>query len=73
MIVNDGILYIVVRSVDADVLGILLSFMELNENVKIWLDFRRGEGRRTYNLKQIFFSHGESLYFALPFCHKFTG
>ena len=52
MIVNDGILDIVVRSMDTDVLVILLSFMtqflELNENVKIWLDFGRGEGRRTY-------------------------
>ena len=48
MIVNDGILDIVVRSMDTDVLVILLSFMtqflELNENVKIWLDFGRGEG-----------------------------
>ena len=77
MIVNDGILDIVVRSMDTDVLVILLSFMtqflELNENVKIWLDFGRGEGRRTYNLKQIFFGHGESLCFALPFFHTFTG
>ena len=52
MIVNDGILDIVVRSMDTDVLVILLSFMtqflELNENVKIWLDFGTGEGRRTY-------------------------
>ena len=52
MIVNYGILDIVVRSMDTDVLVILLSFMtqflELNENVKIWLDFGTGEGRRTY-------------------------
>ena len=52
MIVNDGILDIVVRSMDTDVLVILLSFMtqflELNEYVKIWLDFGTGEGRRTY-------------------------
>jgi hypothetical protein len=77
MILNQGILKILVRSVDTDVMVILLAFMsqllEFNEEIQVWLDFGRGANRKTYNVNRIFNELGESLCLGLPFFHSFTG
>ena len=65
------------RTVDTDVIVILLSFMpqfnELNESVKILTDFGTGEHRRTISINSSFNALGESTCLALPFFHAFTG
>ena len=77
MLLNGSIQKILVRSVDTDVLVILLAFMpqllEFKEDVHVWLDFGRGENRKLYDVNMIFREFGESLYLGLPFFHSFTG
>ena len=57
MILNNHVIRIHVRSVDTDVMIILLSFMpqflEYNENVDVWLDHGRGDGRKTYHINKL--------------------
>ena len=65
------------RTVDTDVIVLLLSFLpqfnELNESVKILTDFGTGEHRRTISINSSFIALGESTCLALPFFHAFTG
>ena len=66
-----GITSIRVRSRDTDVLVILLSFMpqfiELNDSVKVWLDFGMGDNRIIYFVNRAYSDLGESVCLALPF------
>ena len=77
MILNNHVIRIHVRSVDTDVMIILLSFMpqflEYNENVDVWLDHGRGDGRKTYHINKLYHELGDSLCLGLPFFHTFTG
>ena len=65
------------RTVDTDVIVILLSFMpqfiELDRNVKIWVDFGTGDFRRIISIHTAFVTLGEEISLALPFFHAFTG
>jgi hypothetical protein len=64
-LLNDSIQKILVRSVDTDVLVILLAFMpqlfKFKGDVHVWLDFGRGENRKLYDVNMIFREFGESL------------
>ena len=68
---------IILRTVDTDVIVILLAFMsqfiELNDNVMIWVDFGTGGHRRTISINSSFIALGESTCLALSFFHAFTG
>ena len=76
MIRND-ITKIKLRTVDTDVIVILLAFMpqflELNENVCIWADFGTGDHRRLLSINDSYDELGDSICLGLLFFHCFTG
>ena len=76
--VENGLLNIKVRSVDTDVIIILLiaymkQFILINDDVKIWCDFGTGNNRKTVNIHLLYEALGEEICLALPFFHAFTG
>ena len=58
IMLNNGISHTMVRSVDTDVIIILLGFMTRfqidNSNVKVWCDFGTGEYRRSVAIHSLF-------------------
>ena len=76
MIRND-ITKIKLRTVDTDVIVILLAFMpqffELNENVCIWADFGTCDHRRHISINDSYEELGDSICLGLLFFQCFTG
>lgn len=74
---NTEISDICVRTVDSDVLVILLSFLShflnIRPTLKITVDFGNGKSRRLINVNDMFTSLGTDRCLALPFFHSFTG
>ena len=66
-----------IRTVDTDVVVIMLAFMphltDHDKEVNIHIDFGQGDNRRLICLKQSFKSIGNSISNALLFFHAFTG
>ena len=66
-----------VHTLDTDVIVILLSFMaqfnEINDSIRIVVDFGTGEFRRNISINHSFAALGESVCLALPFFHTFSG
>ena len=75
--IRKSIINIKIRTVDTDVIVIILAFMPqligLDENVKIWVDFGTGDHRRLIFINVSFETLGESLCLALLFYHCSTG
>ena len=77
--IENGLLNIKVRSVDTDVILILLafSFMKkfklISDDVKVWCDFGTGDKRKTVSIHLLYEALGEGICLALPFFHAFTG
>ena len=74
--IND-ITKIKLRTVDTDVIVILLAFMpqflELNRNVCIWADFGTGDHRRLLSINDSYDELGDFICLGLLFFHCFTG
>ena len=72
-----GISSITVRTLDTDVIVILLSFMvqfiNINEHVSIMVDFGSGDSRRTISINRSFSELGDAVCLGLPFFHILTG
>ena len=68
---------ITVRSLDTDVLVILISFMpkflSMMAKVKLWLDFGVGENRKVISINDCHENLGPSRCLGLLFFHSFTG
>ena len=73
--VRSGIQKIVVRTVDSDVIILLLAYRyeggNFSSNVFVW--FGTGTNTTFYNINDIALGLGEETYKALPFFHAFTG
>ena len=67
----------IVRSVDTDVMIIILSFMpqflEYSSDVRIFVMLGRGTDKKIYSANDIYNEVGESCCLGLPFFHAFTG
>ena len=48
-------------------------FMELDDTVKIWLDFGTGDKRKTYLVNKAYSDLGDAVCRALPFFHALSG
>ena len=72
-----GFTSIQLRTVDTDVVAILLGFMpqflEFNEDVVIIVDFGTGNNRRKIRINECYASLGEPICTGLMFFHAFTG
>ena len=75
--ITKGITNIQIRTVDTDVIVILLAFMakfiEVDSNASLVVDFGTGEHRRSLSINHSFDKLGESVCSGLPFFHAFTG
>ena len=69
--IRNEITIIKLRTVDTDVIVILLTFMpqflELNENVCIWIDFGTGDHRRLISINDSYDELGDSICLGLLF------
>ena len=76
-LLQNSITNITVRSIDTDVLVILVSFMttfiQIDKNVKIWLDFGMGNKRELLSINACYNNLGESASLGFLFFHAFTG
>ena len=76
MLKND-ISSITVRTLDTDVLVILVSFMvqfiNIDEHGSIMVDFGSGDSRRTIYINRSFSELGDAVCLGLPFFHTLTG
>ena len=74
---KNGISSITVRTLDTDVIVILLSFMvqfiNIDEHVSIMVDFGSGDSRRTISINRSFSELGDAVCLGLPFFHTLTG
>ena len=68
---------IIIRTNDTDVVVLFLSFFEqflqFNSQADIWIDFGLGEHRKLVSIKHSYDMMGDSICFALPFFHAFSG
>ena len=75
--IRKGARYVLVRTVDTDVIvilvGVFFELLKLNPNVQIWVAFGRGKNFRHYHINTICSEFGERKCRALPFFHAFTG
>ena len=74
---KNGISSITVRTLDTDVIVILLSFMvqfiNIDEHVSIMVDFGSGDSRRTISINRSFSELGDAVCLGLPYFHTLTG
>ena len=72
-----GITKVMVRTVNSDVIILLLAFMpqfiSINKNVDLFCDFGTGESRKMIIINPLFEYLGEEVCLGLLFFHSFTG
>ena len=77
MIIKNYCESIIVRTVDSDVIIVLLAFLlqvlALNEAVQVYVHFGMGEHKRLVDIKKVFLSIGEEIYKGILFLNAFTG
>ena len=77
MIINSHCESIIVRTVDSDVIIILVAFLSqflaLNEALQVYVDFGMGEHRRVVDINKVFLSIGEEMSKSILFLHAFSG
>ena len=68
---------IVLRTCDSDVVVILIGFMpqfiELNCNIKLWVDFGTGAHQKYISIDDVYEYLGDSISLGFMFFHAFTG
>ena len=74
---NNGCCSFLIRTVDTDVVVILIgkffSFKRMDNNVDIWVAFGSGKNYSLWHINNICSNLGEERSLALPFFHSFTG
>ena len=76
-IISKGYSKIIDRTVDSDVVVILLGFMSefmaANPSFEITVDFKTSSGRKYISINSIYSNLGSDICSGLPFFHSFTG
>ena len=75
--IESGYLSISIRTVDSDVLVILVghfsTFLSINPTIKLWVAFGTVKDFRIFYINQFFSDLGEEFSKALPVIHTFSG
>ena len=61
------------RYENVPLLGFMPQFLELHEEVKIWIDYGTGDHRKTISIHDVYEEIGETICLGLNFIHAFTG